>query len=109
MSLGISLSQSGQVLFKGILPARDIGPHASDASRKNGNSHGLQDKPANTEESQAALDAQARETIKDLFPKIPDKDLQNIVRQAFKKVWCVLGRKVRMLKFLEHKPSRYCR
>lgn len=86
MSLGISLSQSGQVVFKGRFPARDIGPQTSGASRRNGNGHGLQDKPAETEESQAALDAQARETIKDLFPKIPDKDLQNIVRQAFKKV-----------------------
>lgn len=93
MSLGISLSQSGQVVFKGKLPARDTGPHTLDASRRNGNSRGLQDKPAETEESQAALDAQARETIKDLFPKIPDKDLQNIVRQAFKKVWCTLDAK----------------
>lgn len=87
MSLGISLSQSGQVVFKGRFPVRDIGLQTSDASRRNGNGHGLQVKPAKTEESQAALDAQARETIKDLFPKIPDKDLQNIVRQAFKKVW----------------------
>lgn len=90
MSLGISLSQSGQVVFKGRFPARDIGPQISGAARRNGNGHGLQDKPAETEESQAALDAQARETIKDLFPKIPDKDLQNIVRQAFKKVWRAL-------------------
>lgn len=93
MSLGISLSQSGQVVFKGRLPARHIGPHTSDVLRRNGNSHGLQDNSAETEESQAALDAQARETIKDLFPKIPDKDLQNIVRQAFKKVWCALDAK----------------
>lgn len=90
MSLGISLSQSGQVVFKGRYPLRDIGRQTSDASRRNGNGHGLQEKPAETEESQAALDAQAREAIKDLFPKIPDKDLQNIVRQAFKKVWHAL-------------------
>lgn len=93
MSLGISLSQSGQVVFKGKFPAKDIGPQTSYASGKNINSHGLQDKPVETEESQAALDAQARETIKDLFPKIPDKDLQNIVRQAFKKVWRALDSK----------------
>lgn len=93
MSLGISLSQSGQIVIKGRLPTRDISLHTSNTSRRNRNSHGLQDKPAETEESQAALDAQARETIKDLFPKIPDKDLQNIVRQAFKKVWSTLDAK----------------
>lgn len=93
MSLGISLSQSGQIVFKGRLPTRDISLHTSNTSRRNRNSHGLQDKPAETEESQAALDAQARETIKDLFPKIPDKDLQNIIRQAFKKVCSTLDAK----------------
>lgn len=93
MSLGISLSQSGQVVFKGRFPARDTGPQISGASRRNSNGHGLPAKPPETEESQAALDAQARETIKDLFPKIPDKDLQNIVRQAFKKVWRALDAK----------------
>ena len=43
--------------------------------------------------SQATIDTQAREAIKDLFPKIPQKDLHDIVTRAFEKV-CVLVRKI---------------
>ena len=40
----------------------------------------------NAEVSQAAIDTQAREAIKDLFPKIPSKDLHQIVKHAFELV-----------------------
>lgn len=38
------------------------------------------------EMSQKELDAQAASTIRELFPKIPEKDVQQIVTRAFKKV-----------------------
>lgn len=36
--------------------------------------------------SQATIDTDAREAIRDLFPNIPEKDLVEIVRHAFQKV-----------------------
>ena len=36
--------------------------------------------------TQAELDSQARDAIKDLFPKIPDRDLHEVVVRAFDKV-----------------------
>jgi hypothetical protein len=41
---------------------------------------------ADSEESQTTLNTEARDTIKDLFPNIPDKDLNQIISTAFQKV-----------------------
>ena len=41
---------------------------------------------ADTGLSQAELDSQARDAIKDLFPKIPNRDLHEVVVRAFDKV-----------------------
>lgn len=81
MSLGVSLTQYGQVL-----PAhryQQTNRHDSGARY-----HPIgQSAPLQEEVSQAILDMQAREAIKDLFPKIPEKDLKDIICRAFEKVW----------------------
>ncbi len=43
-------------------------------------------KASGIELSQEILNARARDAIKDLFPMIPDKDMQEIVAWAFRKV-----------------------
>lgn len=43
-------------------------------------------KSASSEQSQETINAEARDAIKDLFPNIPTKDLNQIVKTAFKKV-----------------------
>ena len=39
-----------------------------------------------SELSQNAINAEARDAIKDLFPNIPKKDLNQIIKTAFQKV-----------------------
>ena len=39
-----------------------------------------------SEISQKTLDTEARDALKDLFPNIPDKDLNQIIKTAFQKV-----------------------
>lgn len=57
---------------------------------------------------QAVLDTQAREAIKDLFPKMPNKDLHEIVFRAFEKVWSrMFGRCRSTLSCPGERPSRY--
>lgn len=41
---------------------------------------------AHTDKSQVEINTEARDAIKDLFPNIPDTDLSQIIRTAFKKV-----------------------
>lgn len=41
---------------------------------------------AESEVSQTTLNTEARDTIKDLFPNIPEKDLNQIISTAFQKV-----------------------
>jgi len=41
---------------------------------------------AESEASQTTLNTEARDAIKDLFPNIPDKDLNQIISTAFQKV-----------------------
>lgn len=84
MSLGVSLSHSGHVLPSN---GRTLSIHQHQGSvNKNKNNRGLRHSPVNNDISQATLDTQAREAIKDLFPKIPDKDLHEIICRAFQKV-----------------------
>ena len=47
--------------------------------------HGL-DTSSNSHLSQEELDKKAREALKDLFPKIPDRDLNMVIARAFDKV-----------------------
>ena len=84
MSLGVSLTQSGLVIpVQGGRPG--LRSNRSHPNRKtNNNRAGNVSSTANV--SQATLDIQAQQAIKDLFPKIPAKDLRAIVGRAFQKV-----------------------
>ncbi|MCJ1461708.1 hypothetical protein MMC07_000306 [Pseudocyphellaria aurata] len=83
MSLGVSLSHSGHVLPSN---GRRLSIHLRQrAVNKKKNNRGLRQSPVNNDISQATLDTQAREAIKDLFPKIPDKDIHEIICRAFQK------------------------
>ena len=47
----------------------------------------LEHRPAtDSEASQEVINTEARDTIKDLFPNIPDKDLFQIIKTSFQKV-----------------------
>ena len=81
-SLGIDLTRDGRVLHN--QRNWEVTARPKPRSRKwqkllaeNASKPGL---------SQAAIDTQAREAIKDLFPKIPQKDLHDIVTHAFELV-----------------------
>ena len=81
LSLGVDLSRDGRVLryqhdwaVDNAQPAQE---HRTRLNLLNQNSSKL---------SQATIDTQAREAIRDLFPKIPDKDLRDIVTHAFELV-----------------------
>lgn len=85
MSLGISLTQSGHVLPTQTVQHtahHEPGPRNRVTMNQLGGNA-----PLEVDVPQAILDTQAREAIKDLFPKIPEKDLHQIIRRAFKKVW----------------------
>ena len=43
-------------------------------------------KRANSEVSQTTINTEARDVLKDLFPNIPDNDLNQIIKTAFQKV-----------------------
>lgn len=105
MSLGVSLSQSGHVLpNKGKPPS--IHQQQRSVNKKK-NTRGLRDNSISTDISQATLDTQAREAIKDLFPKIPDKDLHEIICRAFQKVWTTLRFEVKTLSSSGERSSRH--
>lgn len=83
MSLGVSLTQSGLVIpLHG--KRTDLESNHYPLIRKN-NSRATNDM-SNANVSQATLDIQAQQAIKDLFPKIPSRDLRAIVGRAFQKV-----------------------
>jgi hypothetical protein len=69
MERGFVLSATGKVL-----PYRQ-GRYAAVAPRL-----------AESELSQATINSEARDAIKDLFPNIPKRDLSQIIKTAFQKV-----------------------
>lgn len=85
MSLGISLTQSGLVIpVQGRRPG--LRSSRGQLNRKiNNNNHAINGS-SSANVSQATLDIQAQQAIKDLFPKIPAKDVRAIVGRAFQKV-----------------------
>lgn len=105
MSLGVSLSQSGHVLPHSGKPPSIHQPQRS--AKKKKNTRGLRDNSINTDISQATLDTQAREAIKDLFPRIPDKDVHEIICRAFQKVWNYSTFEVKALSSLGERSSRH--
>lgn len=83
MSLGVQLSQSGQVIRRQQLMLAE--PRKRSALKKKRKSRGDRNGSPKSDVSQATLDTQAREAIRDLFPKIPERDLHAIVARAFQK------------------------
>lgn len=82
-TLGVTLNKQGRVAHLPTGPSLD-----SQTSKKRKNTQPDDKSVSSPELSQAAIDTQARDAIKDLFPNIPDKDLHEIVRRAFEKVRC---------------------
>ena len=83
-SLGIDLSRNGRVLHNQAGLSLDSGLEQA-LERRNVFNPRTQE-ILHPRDSQASIDTQAREAIKDLFPKIPMKDLHAIVTRAFEKV-----------------------
>lgn len=95
MTLGVTLTASGRVLQSNFAFLDDHatgkrqsgrGPNKKRKGRRRNASPGL-----DMNLSQAVIDTQAREAIKDLFPKIPSDDLHTIIGRAFQKVCNVLS------------------
>lgn len=90
-SLGVSLTQSGRVVQSNFALLDDKLPNSTlskrKGARKKPRTKGRKESPKfDLSLSQATIDTQAREAIKDLFPKIPQADLHEIVSRAFQKV-----------------------
>ena len=81
-SLGVTLSNGGQVLLNtGRLAAAQ-----AKSKRSTGNKRKRQMMSPVSDVSQATLDTQAREAIRDLFPRLPEVDLHEILVESFQKV-----------------------
>ena len=91
-SLGVSLTTSGRVLESHLAALDESKARTGNANRqpakKKPKSGGLNELPVFDIQSlsQAVIDTQAREAIKDLFPNIPPNDLHVIVGRSFQKV-----------------------
>lgn len=83
MSLGVQLSQSGQVIRRQQVMLAE--PRKRGTLKKKRKTHGDRNGSPKSDVSQATLDTQAREAIRDLFPRIPERDLHAIVARAFQK------------------------
>lgn len=73
MDLGLYLTATGKVM-----PVYTIG---NNGTRRRSNS----------DVSQITINTEARDVIRDLFPNIPDKDLNQIIKTAFQKVRHAVG------------------
>lgn len=89
-SLGVTLNASGRVIQSHFAYLKD--DELNDLKTKKPNRKKStarvqrQLATVDTSLSQALIDSQAREAIQDLFPKIPQRDLHEIVVRAFDKV-----------------------
>ena len=88
-SLGVTLSNSGRVLQSNFAHLEDGQDHDGRRPTKQKkqksrtrNAHPVLDISL----PQAVIDTSARETIRDLFPNIPNQDLHVIVGRSFQKV-----------------------
>ena len=80
LSLGIDLSRSGHVLRQHELWR----PERQDRKKKGLKLPGKD--ASDSKLSQAVVDTQAREAIRDLFPKIPEQNMHEIIQHAFELV-----------------------
>ena len=86
-SLGVTLTESGRVLQSSFAALNEELPTRHGKKIKNkAKGKGRASPPKfDISQSQATIDTQAREAIKDLFPKIPDADLHETVARSFQK------------------------
>ncbi len=91
-SLGVSLTASGHVSQSRLAPS-DLGVAISTSSNRQPAKSKKKTKQQQegpkynmTNLTQAVIDTQAREAIKDLFPKIPLEDLHIVIGRSFQKV-----------------------
>ena len=92
MTLGITLTPSGRVMQSNFAFINDQGNGKYDSGRGKAKKK-VKGKKRNSSPtldmtlSQAVIDTQAREAIKDLFPNIPQQDSHEIIGRAFQKVY----------------------
>ena len=84
-SLGVTL-RSGQVVYNDRRSPVQQVPKPNSKTKKRKNPIGKRNISPQSGVSQATIDTEAREAIRDLFPNIPENDLYDIIRQAFSKV-----------------------
>ena len=87
-SLSVTLSSSGRVIYKqGAVSVYAPVPSKKKKSKKKKKKGSvLQQAFPQIEASQAEIDTEATQAIRDLFPKIPEENLLAVVQLAFKKV-----------------------
>lgn len=85
MSLGVTLSQAGQIVAINVKKPTVPRQPQHLLNRKKGIGR-LPHDPFHTDVPQAILDTQAQAALKDLFPNIPDEDVLDIISRAFQKV-----------------------
>ena len=85
-SLSVTLSSTGSVVYD--RRAHTAGPIIRSRRKGKPKRKAVVSKHVFSElrASQAEIDTEAKEAIKDLFPNIPDDDLYAVIRLAFKKV-----------------------
>ncbi len=94
-SLGVTLTSTGRVLQSHLanLDERNARPTKINRApvKKKQKSGGRSDPPLFDIDSlsQAEIDTQAREALKDLFPNMPGEDLHDIIGRAFQKVYFI--------------------
>ena len=88
LSLGVTLTESGRVLQSSFATLNEELPtrHGKKVKTKGKTKGRASPAKFDLSQSQATIDTQAREAIRDLFPKIPDADLHETVSRSFQKV-----------------------
>ena len=84
LSLGVTLTQTGRVVQSSFATLNEdlLRPRP----KAKGKRKGRESPKFDLSSSQAVIDTQARQAIKDLFPKIPAQDLHEVVARSFQKV-----------------------
>ena len=84
LSLGVTLTESGRVVQSTFASLNEEPPGRG--MKRKSKTKGRESPKFDLSLSQATIDTQARESITDLFAKIPLEDLHNIVSRSFQKV-----------------------
>lgn len=81
MELGFHLTANGKVTQMEPLRVNHPARHQRATQRT-----AQRAQRANSDISQTTINAEARDVLRDLFPNIPDEDLNQIINTAFQKV-----------------------